>query len=276
MIPYVYLLGQSHSGSTVLAFLANAHPEVVSVGEVSRLGEILPDRWRQKNDSCSCGQPFYHCPFWNRALAGLAARGHGLTVTDPFGYPRGERKVAERRLLALVESMLEISGKRVFFDASKTLACAPVIAKNPHFRVSFLDLYRDGRGIVISWLRRVVEKQPERVVRAWVEREKLRRKALAALGPAPVLRLKYEDFARSPREELRRLFAFLGVETEADVTAGFKSRVEHHIVGNQMRLNDQETITLDEKWRAAWTPEMERVFTAFGADEINRRNGYAD
>ena len=276
MIPYVYLFGQSHGGSTVLAFLANAHPEILSVGEVSRLGELLPDRWLRKTDRCSCGQAFYHCLFWNRALAGLAARGHGLSATDPFDYPRGERRPAERRLLALVEAMLDITGKRVFFDASKTVSYVPVVAKNPLFRVSFVDLYRDGRGVVTSWLNRASDKQPERVIRSWVELERQRQKALARLDPASVLRIRYEELAAAPRDVLRRFFAFLGVGTDVDATVGFKSKVEHHIIGNQMRLNSQETIVLDEKWRATWTPELDRAFEKSGAAAINRHYGYVD
>ncbi|HWR98371.1 MAG TPA: sulfotransferase [Candidatus Methanoperedens sp.] len=276
MIPYLYLLGQSHSGSTILAFLANAHPEIVSVGEVSRLGEILPDRWLRKADLCSCGRSFYACGFWNRALAGLAARGHGLGATDPFGYPPAERETAERRLLALVEAMLDVTGKRVFFDASKALDYVPVIARNPHFAVRFIDLHRNGRGVITSWLNRLAGQQPERVVRRWVTLERQREQVRAQLPPGSVLRVSYEEVAAAPQTALRPLFACAGVAPDIDVSAGYKSKVEHHIIGNQMRLNDQESVRLDKKWRATWTPELERAFEKSGAAEINRRNGYAD
>jgi len=276
MIPYIYLLGLSHSGSTLMAFLANAHPEIVSVGEMSRIGEILPDRWLRKGDQCSCGQPFYHCTFWNRALAGMAARGCGLSVTDPFDYPPLEREAAERRLFALVESMVDITGARVFFDASKTLSYGPVIAQNPHFEVRYIDLYRDGRGVISSWLSRIATGSFEDVVRRWINQEKQRKSVVRGIAPAPVLKVHYEDLARSPQATMKKIFHFAGVQPDVDVTSGYKSKIEHHIIGNQMRLTPQETISFSESWRSGWTSEMHKEFERLGGSGINRKNGYTD
>ena len=57
-------------------------------------------------------------------------------------------------------------------------------------------------------------------------------------------------------------------------TPEFFRSVEHHILGNRMRLRHETTIALDEKWR---TMLDERALAAFDtvAGPMNRRYGYA-
>jgi hypothetical protein len=274
VLPYRYILGMSHSGSTLLAFLLNAHPEVVSVGETSRITELLPQRWLSKKDACSCGQAFYACPFWNRTLAGLAARGHGLSEPDFFDFKPREKKQADAKLKALVESMLYVSGKRVLLDASKHTQYLPPILDNPYLDVKVVDLYRDGRGIVNSWRKNRPQGTAEKLTREWKRRERIRRETLAGVAPDRILRVQYEAFARSPRETLAEIFAFIGVDPAVDVVDGYKTQVEHHIIGNQMRLDTREAIVFDEKWRRELPADWQETFERVGGQAVNRQNGY--
>ena len=71
-VKYVYVMGTSHSGSTLLAFLLNAHPEIVSIGETS------PSLKRNKDRHllpCSCGELIGECPFWNKVFDEVTAQG---------------------------------------------------------------------------------------------------------------------------------------------------------------------------------------------------------
>jgi Sulfotransferase family len=268
MNPYVYIIGLSHSGSTLLSFLLNAHPEVVSVGEVSRLGDLIPGRWTEKHDRCSCRRSFYQCCFWNRTLAGLAARGHGLGPGDPFG----DR--IEEKLPALVAATLDVSGARVFVDASKLPSQAERLLEIASLDVRFVNLVRDARGVLYSWRKRLLNATAENLVRQWLRQERLRQSVVQRLPEERVYTLQYEELCRAPVQRMSELFAFLEVDPAPDVTSGFKSARPNHIIGNPMRLTDDETIRLDQEWRAVLSSEVLDLLDKQSGHQLNSRNGY--
>ena len=68
----VYIAGMSHSGSTLLNLMLNAHPEMMSVGELIDLARraIPQDAKRTKYTPCLCGAPsLCECQFWSRVNA---------------------------------------------------------------------------------------------------------------------------------------------------------------------------------------------------------------
>lgn len=56
----LYVASSSFSGSTLLAFLLNTHPDIFTVSEMEgwNYGE-------NEEFSCSCGNTLEHCPFFN-------------------------------------------------------------------------------------------------------------------------------------------------------------------------------------------------------------------
>ena len=61
----VYVAGSGHTGSTLVAMLLDAHPRIVSVGEVA----VKPKIRRRGDDGrqiCSCGATLAECPFWQQ------------------------------------------------------------------------------------------------------------------------------------------------------------------------------------------------------------------
>jgi hypothetical protein len=65
-VPYAYLVSTSHSGSTLLCMLMNAHPQVASVGELSNMiGEYIRIG-KIEQYLCSCGQEIKECKFWSK------------------------------------------------------------------------------------------------------------------------------------------------------------------------------------------------------------------
>ena len=83
--------------------------------------------------------------------------------------------------------------------------------------------------------------------------------------------MRYEDLCTTPDSTLQELFEFLHLDP-AQATRDFQS-VEHHILGNAMRLTDSSQITLDEKWRRALDQQDVAVFEKLAGD-MNRRFGY--
>jgi hypothetical protein len=276
MLPFVYIVGMPHSGSTLLAFLLNAHPEVISVGEFARIGDLLPSRWIQKSDLCSCGKTFYYCSFWNSVLAGYAARGYGLEASDFFANKDVEGELPGEKLKAFVEAVLDVTDTRVFVDASKFPIRVPALAQVEGLDFRIIDLYRDGRGVIHSWRKRLKTTPMKKVIQGWIKREKQRIAVMKDIPTERIFPLKYEELCMAPGEVLAKIFGFMGVDLDAKISLKFKSQVDHHIIGNPMRTRANEKIVLDEKWRRTLTQEELDLFKSVGGDEVNRQNGYAD
>ena len=255
-VDYLYLLGLEHSGSTLVAFLLNAHPAIANVGETAAVDQILPDRWESGHGLCSCGRAYVECPFWIQALAGLSARGFGLGSPNPFAA-KDEPGAAQK------------------LDASKKPGYLKRLVANPHLDLRVLDLYRDGRGIVNSWRKNNPNANVENLTQEWIRREDRRQLALAAIDSGSIFRLRYEDLCQDPPKWLGKILAFLALDDADFAGEGFKSSAEHHIIGNPMRLNANEQIQLDEKWRRELTAEMLAAFDAAGGTALNARNGYS-
>jgi hypothetical protein len=83
------------------------------------------------------------CPFWVRVLAGLAVRNHGVPAGGFFARPRGAA-IAAQPLAALAASVLDVSGKRVFLDASGDAANLSVLIRNPLIDLRVVNVMREG------------------------------------------------------------------------------------------------------------------------------------
>ncbi len=71
MATVVSIISPGQSGSTILAYLLGAHPEIGTVGEV----RIACD-----NARCSCGASYEECGFWKNVTAGMKRRGFAFDI----------------------------------------------------------------------------------------------------------------------------------------------------------------------------------------------------
>ena len=181
MVNLVYILAASHSGSTLLAMLLGAHPEVVTTGE------LTPGSFGNVNEyRCSCRLLLLDCPFWRRVAEEMGRRGtdFGLTsfgtrfreLNSPFArrllrpLHRGRALEALRdlglwmtpswrreypRLLrnnrALIDVISETSGKRIVVDSSKSAVRLKFLLRIPDLCVKVIRLIRDGRGVSLAY-----------------------------------------------------------------------------------------------------------------------------
>ena len=282
---FVALASPAYSGSTLLSFLLGAHPEIATTSDVSG------SRRRDKMDvfECSCRRRMVDCPFWQAVAAWMRERvdprfeladfglgfdylGQNLgskllegslpmtalegprdaLVARLPGHLRRMRAIADRNR-AFAEAVLEITGGRVFIDASKErmriLHLQRHLAPAMEFRV--IHLVRDVRGVVESNLRR--GKKPgltaELAARNWANTHDIILRNLAHVPAARRTTVRYEDLCRDPDGTMRALFAFCDVDPGIRVT-DVVSR-EQHLIGNQMRLGSAAEIRLDERWRDA-------------------------
>ena len=283
----LYIAGTSFCGSTLLSALLDSHPEIASVGEATGPFKGIPDRARYP---CSCGKPLAECELWRRVGAAMAARGFAfdpqnwdmrfelggrlsrhllvrsfrsneldslrdaLVLASPYA-PR-MRKLAERNV-ALVESVLEVTGRRVFADASKDVARVRHLDRLTTLKPAVIDLSRDSLGYVASHVENWREYRPadatvDFAITVWRRHRGHVRRLFALLPEHQKLRVRYEDLACEPMRELRRIADFAGVPS---FTGQLEVRAAtHHLIGNRMRLRSSSKIRLDERWRERLSP----------------------
>ena len=291
-LPFVYLTSPPFSGSTLFSFLVNTHPAIATVGEMT--GPVRsqdPDAYL-----CSCGQPIRRCPFWRKVGDRMVSRGFefdpgvfetklqlasgrwadrllagslrystletlrdGIVTMLPKHGRRLQGLVA--RIEALAASILEVTGKSVFFDASKNPMLIRHLTQSHGVDLRVVHLVRDVRGVSLSMRVNKGETNWRRALKTWVHTNGAIERHLRRLPDDKWMRIRYEELCRIPEETLNRLYNFCGVEPFT-LPSEF-GNVVHHIVGNRMRLSGIGQVSLHEEWRSVLAAEELEL-----ADEI--------
>jgi hypothetical protein len=302
MTNFAFVMAHSFSGSTLLSFLLGAHPEIATVGEMFIAQGIDPETY-----VCSCGQRISECLFWRRVSMEMAARGipfdvrrneasfstngvgrvsHLLLSAEPRGpvletarsaalsLIPGAKRELDRRLRineALAEVVTGLRGARAFVDASKRPGRLLHLRRIASLDIRVLHLVRDGRAVTRSTMRNL-DRSAEDGARSWLgaahDAERLRRRFPADRW----MTLRYEDLCLDPKTTLDRISGFLGVRPGGGVP-DFRS-VDHHIIGNRMRLSHTSEISLDERWRTEMPAGQIRAVERIAGPTLERY-GYA-
>jgi hypothetical protein len=316
MAELVYILAASHSGSTLLAMLLGAHRQTVTVGELKATSLGDADAYR-----CSCGQPIRECGFWSKISAAMAARGIRFDIADARTDVRADGSAYTRRLLrplhrgaglewfrdaalalsptwrtrlpelqktnaALVQTICEVTGKRMVIDSSKTALRLKYLLRNPELNVKVVRLIRDGRAVALTYVNPMVfantqndrmrierheQLSLEDAVYRWRRSNEEADALLAGIDPAKYLTLRYEDYCLDPDRALERAFRFLELDP-GQAVRDFRT-LDSHVIGNAMRFDDSSEIVLDERWRTVLTRQQLMTFDQL-AGRLNRQYGY--
>lgn len=303
-ISYVCMPGSPYTGSTLLGFLLNAHPDCVSIGAATGLtARVDLDSYQ-----CSCGERFRDCGFWNQVVARTAALGAAVDVfetdywathvrmsrnrtlngilvrslgndtltdlRDALVARRGpvRRELDQARLAtwSLARAILDITARRVFVDTARDHQRPKYLAPDPRIDVRVIHLVRDPRGNAASIMRHTGV-DVATAAKQWrhynVEADRVRR----YVSPDSWMTLRYEDLCADPQATLDRIAQFLGVTPAplpGDLQAG-----ENHIVGNSMRLNGIKEIREDTRWKQTLSP-ADLAVIARTTGEASRRLGF--
>jgi hypothetical protein len=294
----VYIHSASHSGSTMLALQLARHPDVATAGELSG----TPYR-AQPGYKCSCGRELPGCPFWQKVAAAMARRGYAyraataqtdirnaphpyarrllrpmhrgplLELARDFGMllvPSGRSYIRYQQDLkaALVESIVECTGKPVLVDSSKSGVQLKYHLRNPRLDVQVVWLVRDGRGVARSIVRNQGQSLPQGAYE-WRRSNEEARTIVRRLDPARWIQVRYEALCAAPEQTLAALWRFIGVAPERANGAAS----ELHVLGHRSRLNGAAPIRLNENWRSELSAADLRVFEDV-AGALNRSLGY--
>jgi hypothetical protein len=202
-------------------------------------------------------------------------------------YPRIQAANA-----ALAESLLARTGKSVLVDSSKVGLRLSFLLRNRALDVKVIRLIRDGRGVSTTYMdparyadasdpalrdggmggdRGSERLRMEMAALEWRRSNEEAETILGRLDRSRWTEVRYEALCGDPSGTLRRLFGFLGVDLRR-MPEDFRS-VEHHVVGNGMRLDETSKIVLDERWRSVLDEKDLAVFDSV-AGGLNRRLGY--
>jgi hypothetical protein len=283
----LYVVGTGFTGSTLLSFLLNGHPEIASVGEAT--GPI--DEWGdQRTYPCSCGKTLADCEFWRRMGTEMQGRGvrFGPNLWDlrfrlsrnafvqqvlskslrnnvldalrdrlVLQVPAWRVRLEETALrnVAFVESVLAVTGKSVFLDATKDAARGRHLLRLTSLELFVVHLVRDSFGYVSSHMDR--DRSLDSGIRFWKRTIGHANHLSALLPPRRFLRVRYEDLCASTETELARIVRFAGLEPQRG-PENFRDQ-DHHMIGSQMRLGSSGQVVLDERWRERLTPWQRRA-----------------
>lgn len=301
---FVQITGVGRSGSTLVALLLNAHPQICSPGEVT--GPILLSGEMRPNYLCSCGVPLFECDFWSGIQTDLAASGiefgpghwdmdfqigHSGLARQLLCRSLGHNAIDElrnavvgrmpgwgsrlreigRRNAALVRSVFERTAAPVFVDASKDHVRVRHLRRHAGLDVHVLHLVRDSPAYVASMMKTNWADLEDAIGR-WMRNAAHCIRLRRSLHADRSLLLRYEDLCRDPAGEMGRLTAWLGLDPSPD-PLGFRE-VEHHLIGNRMRLGTNSEIRVDESWREGLSEsQIETILRR--TDPVRRVMGYA-
>ncbi len=301
VVSLVYVAASPNSGTTLLALLANAHPQIYSPGELMGPGGLLHG---PEGPECACGLVVAECPFWAEVGERMAALGHvwrpddwrlthdrdhrGTPLLTRLLFGRPGPGLIRDRLLAHVpglrrrvrdmvrrnadhaRTVLALSGRDCLVDTSKPPERMIRLARNPAIDLQAVHLVRDPRGWF--WSRKKAGYTDLAAnTRQWVRRNVYMARLIESLPPTRWMRLRYEDLCAAPQESMDRIAELAGLPP-APLPRDI-STIHAHLLGNNMRLRRDRAIREDRSWRDNLTAEEVAAVQARTA-ALARRFGY--
>jgi len=251
----VYIAGTAHSGSTLLDLMLNAHPKIISVGEVLKLNRWLAYRNSEKKTyaKCSCGAPsLWKCPFWSAVDAKMRVlNGKSLAELDVFSE-RDRNPISAPNVL-MFKAIEAVSGKSIIVDSSKLPGRLSYLMKFRELGVYPVHLVRDAKGQIASVMRKHGGFL-KNIFRYELVHEQIHRK----LKSIPHTIVHYEDLVRQPESNLRRILQPLGLDFDARQLS-WAAGEKHIVAGNHMRWETTSELVLDDRWRQGLSAVQQRI-----------------
>ena len=262
----IYILGNSHSGSTLLGFLLSGHAEIVF------LGELKTQTWL-KERFCSCDNSVMSCPFYKNFLPTM-----NEVKKEAF---RKTRYVNPMKFLFRNHVKLD-TNTRSQFQQLYTLLCGQVekhfpnvthlvdssksiwmlnawLQSIPHEKVKIIWIKRNIKANVASFVKRgspFFSSLMSVIFNHWLIRIYLRRNKLEHL---PV---SYDRFYNAYEEEAQNIFTFLG---KSSAPYNPVTNNHHVISGNQLTRRaftyKFEGIHKDEEWKTILSGLQKKILS---------------
>jgi len=251
----IYIAGTSHSGSTLLDLMLNAHPEIFAGGEMLKLNRQLQVKNTRRGTyaPCACGAPsLWQCAFWS-AVDGRTRETVGRSLTDLDVRDQSELDPARAPNAVVFKAMSEISGKNFVVDSSKLPKRLSYLMRFKELDVYPVHIIRDPRGQIHS-----VRRKHGGFLKHIFRYELIHAQISRMLKSIPHSVVRYEDLVRDPATTLRGVLEPLGLSFDPRQLA-WAEAVKHEVAGNHMRFDASSELVLDETWKRGLAPAQQRA-----------------
>jgi virulence-associated protein VapD len=251
------------------------HPEVSTIGERRKFyNKVIraEDFQHHKAKHCSCGQLFKDCtylneikeavlkeidPSWlktnatelkiydNKYLNRIAYEIHLRTIKAGFSPFSKIVKAHQEVNKILVDKILEKDQSSVFLDSSKIINHALYLSQIKEFDFQVVWLVRDPRAQVASAMKHQ-KWSVELATKYWIK-EMVNNERILKTFNIKNTKLSYSKLCANTENEMKRVFDFVGVNPN-QFSLKFRNQ-EHHIMGNYMRLQEDQTIRERTEWQ---------------------------
>ena len=161
--------------------------------------------------------------------------------------------------------------KQLFVDAQKDPGRVRFLSAINEIDLYVIHLVRDARAGASSYMKHNPRNDAARGARRWRNANLTSDYVSRHVPESRWMLLRYDELCADHPSVIDRIADFTGVE-RATIPDDFYS-VEHHIVGNQMRLGAAEGIRLDQSWRKRLTAEQIGTIKRV-AGATNRKFGF--
>jgi hypothetical protein len=292
----LYFAGTGRSGTTVINSLLGQLPGCFAAGELRYLWQ----RGVEQDHTCGCGRPFSECPVWTAVMKRV--RDAGAVLDEPaigrrllsrlrikrlplvlvrraLGRPPVPFHADDVHIARLYRAIADETGAHVIVDSSKLPPYGLLLSQLPGIELSVVHVVRDPRATAWSWQRH--KQSRDRADAGLMQRQETWKSSLLWLvwnllatvlwrpGNPRVCRVRYEEFARSPRATLAPVAALLGASPE-DLPFVDDHSIQlaptHSVAGNPNR-HDSGVVRVrpDDEWRTAMPVRSRALVSALTA-----------
>jgi hypothetical protein len=197
-----FICGAPHSGSTLLGLILGSHSQCFYAGEANKV-RFLHREDTHKDSMCKvCGR---NCPIWS----------------DFYLDPETD----------LYEQLSVITHKPIIIDSTKKPSWLQTQIKNvgdKGVKSCLVYLFRDGRAVINSRLRKYKDSDPQEVIDRWMNHLKQTNSFFREF-PREKIKIHYKELAVRPKQTIKALVKVLGIDFELEMIDFFK--YEHHPLG---------------------------------------------
>jgi Sulfotransferase family len=246
----LFIASLSHSGSTLLDLMLNAHPEMVSVGELKQLGRFARFAKKKRAHRCTCGaESVWECAVWSEVSI-LTERAIGRRIDQLNVEDYKEQQTFDRDNVALFEAIADTTGKQFVIDSSKSRSRLKLLMANKALAVFPIFLVRDPKGQICSSVKK--PRNEHLFGELIADYVVTNREIYNTIKHHPHAVVRYEQLVHNPEGTLSPILQQLGVAFHPR-QLDWASQERHNVGGNHMRWGRTSELQLDEAWRRKLT-----------------------
>lgn len=220
----VFVMGAGHCGSTLLDLILGSHSECFSLGELFALPRFFDPKSDNYKHICSvCDSD---CPIWHDQFSIKGFEHHFYRPKSGRRYPNAN----------FYDYLSDYTGRSVLIDSSKNPNWIRhqwrLIHLSSKIKPRMIYLWRDGRAIVNSFLKKYPERGIARVSRHWKKRTHTMNELFEHLPYRAKMMVRYETLAESPEKTIRKICDFLGLDFEHEMLRYWQ--FDHHPIGGNL------------------------------------------